>query len=211
VALNDSGKLHVLRHAPAVVTGICYGRSDVAVTPEATEAASRVLPSLPRKLERIFSSPTERARSLAEQLAERTGLPLSVDSRLRELHFGAWEGRSWQQVHETDGPRLAHWAEAPMERAPPEGETGHELVARIQDFLEAHPPSEALLVCHAGPIRVLRALFQIDAPAKHALRLDFTIPVLPLTLETLVPPPRTPDRNPSAKISLEPGKPNEKT
>ncbi|MGC4065645.1 MAG: histidine phosphatase family protein [Polyangiaceae bacterium] len=99
---------------------------------------------------------------------------------------GKWEGLSWQRVHETDGARLAHWAEAPMHRAPPEGETGHELVARIRDFLESHPPSEALLVCHAGPIRVLRALIPRGDDATQPVHLDFAIPVVPLAIETLI-------------------------
>jgi broad specificity phosphatase PhoE len=73
-----------------------------------------------------------------------------------------------------------------MHRAPPDGETGDELVARVREFLKAHSPSNGLLVCHAGPIRVLRSLARRSDAAPSPLHLDFETPVVPLTLETLI-------------------------
>ncbi|MGV8769605.1 histidine phosphatase family protein, partial [Pseudomonas aeruginosa] len=42
----------------------------------------------------LVSSPLQRCRAFAEELAQRQGIELELENDLRELHFGAWEGRS---------------------------------------------------------------------------------------------------------------------
>lgn len=46
----------------------------------------------------IYSSPLERARETAAPLSERAGLPIQFREAFGELHFGAWEGRSLQEL-----------------------------------------------------------------------------------------------------------------
>src|SRR5437016_11644351 len=46
----------------------------------------------------IVSSDLRRAYDTASALGERTGLPVQVDSRLRETHLGDWQGMTHAQV-----------------------------------------------------------------------------------------------------------------
>ncbi|RMH46827.1 MAG: histidine phosphatase family protein [Alphaproteobacteria bacterium] len=56
---------------------------------------------------------------------------LGPDPRLRELHFGAWEGRRFDELGEDEALRLRRFYEDPGDRAPPGGESWNLFRARI--------------------------------------------------------------------------------
>jgi alpha-ribazole phosphatase len=171
-------QLFVVRHAPAQVSGLCYGRIDVPVAPPAEEAARVAVASLdaldplPARspassraapFASMVTSPSARTRTLAEAMARDLGLmPPRVDARLRELDFGRWEGRTWSDLERDDGPAFAEWMTNWEHARVPGGEGVGDLVLRLEAFLTdlARTGEPCLLVTHAGPIRVLRALTQ---------------------------------------------------
>jgi alpha-ribazole phosphatase len=146
----------LLRHLPTdIVPGLCYGRLDLP--PGAGRDAGAALAGLEGfAATALFSSPARRCLALAEQVAALRGLPVRPDARLLELDFGAWEGRAWDDV-----PRAAldEWAADPWGFAPPGGESGAALVARVRDF-HAALPEGAVVVSHGGPLKVLAALIE---------------------------------------------------
>lgn len=160
--------IYAVRHAPAQVSGVCYGQSDVPVAPPADEAAKTVLASLASlppadpPFGTIITSPTTRAQSLAEAIARELDLPVRVEPRLRELDFGRWEGRTWAALEDEDGAALSAWMKSWEDARVPGGEGAPDLVRRVHDVLRELSESGAayLLVTHAGPIRVLRSLTQ---------------------------------------------------
>lgn len=84
-------------------------------------AAAEVLGKLQPLL--IVSSDLRRAFDTAVTLGERTGLPVRVDSRLRETHLGDWQGMTHTQIDaEVPGARLAWREDAAW--APHGGEQG---------------------------------------------------------------------------------------
>ena len=156
--------LHLVRHPkPLVEPGICYGRLD----PEA-ENAGAVAALLSNELTLglpVWSSPLRRCRSLAELLHPRP----KFDERLAEMNFGLWEGRPWEAIprHELDA-----WAADVAGYAPPGGESPRELQRRALDFVAGLNVPEAIIVTHAGVIRVLLAHWRDLSPAEW-LRLVF--------------------------------------
>jgi broad specificity phosphatase PhoE len=48
-------------------------------------------------VERVVSSDLRRAVQTAERIAARAGIPVELDARLREISYGAWDGRPWQE------------------------------------------------------------------------------------------------------------------
>ena len=180
--------LFVVRHAPPVKSGLCYGQRDIPVHPAAEEAALQVVRQLPHHIDVIYCSPSARTRMLALALSNVTGIEYCVDARLAEVNFGQWEGREWNEIHRTEPDALTFWAESPMLRAPPQGETGQALVERVLEFVGEQELDHALLVCHAGPIRALRALGQLAPELRRPhceLGFDFERAVEPLVIETI--------------------------
>ena len=164
--------LILLRHPSTDAKGLCYGRTEVPLSAEAPAEILRALETTPPP-RRVISSPARRCLELARELAGLHGLPLETDPRLLELDFGAWEGRPWSKIprHESDP-----WAEDPLRRAPPGGESFSALSARVTAIARA--ADGATLVTHAGPIRALRiASGEVDFAAAFAAPVPFATPL----------------------------------
>jgi alpha-ribazole phosphatase len=146
-------RLFLIRH-PRTSTpeGICYGRSDVPLADDAASCAERLRPLLPADAP-VFASPLARCRQLAEHLHTAP----THDDRLREIDFGAWEMRGWEDIGR---PALDAWAADPLLYAGHGGESVARLHERVGDFLVdlARRHDEAVLVTHAG---VMKAIFAI--------------------------------------------------
>lgn len=160
-------QLHLIRHPrPDVAPGICYGQTDLALAEPVAPCAARLRPLLPEQFT-LYCSPLQRARLLAEAL----GTPI-VDARLREISFGAWEGRSFADI----GNAIDDWADDPLDFRAPGGESAHEMAARALAWLDevrAGPPAEAVVVvAHGGPLRAI-AGHLLGLPPQRWLSLDF--------------------------------------
>jgi probable phosphoglycerate mutase len=128
-------------------------------------AAAEVLAK--RQPLRIVSSDLHRAYDTAVVLGERTGLPVEVDTRLRETHLGDWQGLTHQQVDAVSpGARLAWRDDATW--APRGGESrvdvagrGRPLVAELivaeSEWGLDEPDRPVILVAHGGLIAALCA------------------------------------------------------
>ncbi|MFZ2266009.1 MAG: alpha-ribazole phosphatase family protein [Azonexus sp.] len=156
--------LHLIRHPrPLVEPGICYGRLDVAGEhPELV--AARLLAELPAGLP-VYSSPLRRCRELAGHLQAQ---PV-IDARLAEMNFGDWEGRAWDDISRAE---LDAWAADVAGYAPPGGESPVAVQQRALDFVAGLRVPEAVVVTHAGVIRVLMAHWQ-GLPARQWTTLQF--------------------------------------
>lgn len=143
--------LHLIRHPkPQVAPGICYGQLEISAKNDKAEI-EHLQAALPAGLP-LWSSPAQRCRILAEALH-----PQPVfDERLREMNFGQWEGRAWDAIPRDE---LDAWAADVVDFAPPGGESARQVLARSLQFLADLSVPEAVLVTHAGVIRVLQAHF----------------------------------------------------
>jgi alpha-ribazole phosphatase len=142
----------LVRHpAPLIVPGVCYGRRlDMAAAPAGNMVAD---PALTGALV-VWTSPARRCLGVAGQVAAALEVPLRVDERLQELDFGDWEGQPWSAIPRDD---LDRWAADPLAFAPPGGESGAALIARVRSF-QAGLSQDCVVVSHGGPLKVLEAL-----------------------------------------------------
>jgi alpha-ribazole phosphatase len=163
--------LYLIRHPiPSVEQGICYGRSDLSVRQEhVEEAVSRLQPILPARLP-IYSSPALRCTVLAAELAQRfsSNAPI-LDSRLLEMDFGAWEMQDWNHLPRNE---IDAWSENMLTYRPGGGETVMDVACRVAGFYSDinKAGQDAIVVCHAGTIRLLKACQDGGAVADIALR-----------------------------------------
>jgi glucosyl-3-phosphoglycerate phosphatase len=115
----------------------------------------------------IVSSDLRRALDTAVSLGERSGLPVLVDTRLRETHLGDWQGLTHLEVDAAaPGARLA-WREN-ARWAPHGGESRVDVAARsmplVADLITEQsewgvdePDRPVVLVAHGGLIAALTA------------------------------------------------------
>jgi alpha-ribazole phosphatase len=155
--------LYLVRHPqPDVAPGLCYGASDVPVR-EAELArvhAALAARGLPRDLP-VYASPLQRCALLAERLAPGR---VTHDARLAEMDFGAWELRAWSDI-----PRAGvdAWTANLLHYRPGGAENVLDVARRVHAFRADLRVPSALIVCHAGTIRLLAALHG-GAPLEQA-------------------------------------------
>ena len=148
-------RLILVRHTRPTVAGhVCYGATDLDVTSTFEEEATRVIEALP-PAEKLVTSPLLRCRLLAERIGAARALAPVIDSRLREMDFGAWEGVPWASIPRAE---LDAWAADFLHARPHGGESVHMLCARAGAALDEYRRSglSHVVVTHAGVIKAAR-------------------------------------------------------
>jgi alpha-ribazole phosphatase/probable phosphoglycerate mutase len=123
----------------------------------------------------VVSSPLIRCRAFAEEIAERIGVPLRLDERLREVGFGVWEGHTADELRRRDPEVIARFYEDPVANRPEGAEPLEAFRARVTEALgeliDASPGRHTLVVTHAGVIRTVVAQV-LDAPLRSIYRIS---------------------------------------
>ncbi len=137
--------------------GLCYGSSDVELSPEGIARCQELADLFSQRLvSRIVHSGAQRTRLSAEALGERLRLDPFVDVRLAERHFGTWESRSWNEIHIESGAAMDGVLTEPDLFRPGGGETTYEVRNRVMNwYWELPTQGPTLAVTHAGPIAAL--------------------------------------------------------
>jgi alpha-ribazole phosphatase len=164
-------QLILVRHPqPLVATGICYGRTDLAV---ADDQMAQTLEALSASLPHgrpLYSSPLRRCASLAAQLAPQLHSPAAIiDARIAEIDFGAWEMRPWDDIPRAD---IDAWTRDLVRYRPGGGESVLRMAERIAAFHAdiQRRQHDAIIICHAGTMRLLAASHAGLPPAEMALQ-----------------------------------------
>ncbi|WP_231391795.1 histidine phosphatase family protein [Arthrobacter sp. 35W] len=108
---------------------------------------------------RIVSSDLGRARDTARYLGRLTGLPVSIDPRLRETDGGDWEGMAFADIKAAYPEDTALWERDDTSVRAGGGETRQEVAHRLREgvlaAVEGLAPGETVVVAtHGGAARV---------------------------------------------------------
>ena len=148
-------EIYLIRHTtPIVSAGQIYGWSEVPLANTFLEEVNSVKKQCDVRFDLVYSSPSVRCTKLADMLNPRA----VVDERLRELHFGDWEGQTWDTV---DQNALQIWMDDFVNVCIPGGESMAQMAERLRSFwneLLQNNESKVALVTHAGVIRILLAM-----------------------------------------------------
>jgi probable phosphoglycerate mutase len=171
-----SVRFAVLRHAPTAWNGLSrlQGTTDIPLGPDG-EAVARAwrLPA-PADGWRRMCSPLQRARRTAELVQPST--PIVIDSRLREMSFGLWEGKSVAELRAEGGERFAEAERLGLDFHPPGGESPRMAMERLSNWAGALAASgePAVAVTHKAAIRALLALATgWDMTGRQPVKLDW--------------------------------------
>lgn len=86
------------------------------------------------ELERVISSPLQRAQETAQLI--RPTAQSETDDRLMEADYGAWEGRTVEQIESGWADERRRYDIDPARWGPPDGESGEDVARRVAEFLD---------------------------------------------------------------------------
>lgn len=161
-----------IRHTSVnVPSGVCYGHLDVGVSDKFDEEAEAVRKLLPDDvgIYKAISSPSSRCTALASRLE----FTFSTDSRLMELNFGAWEGKTWNSIYETKEGK--EWFRDYENTICPSGESFSQLRDRVEELINHYVKEgveQLLIVAHGGTLRSLFLICGICETAQEAFAKD---------------------------------------
>ncbi|UWQ32269.1 histidine phosphatase family protein [Leisingera sp. M527] len=148
-----TSRLFLVRHGPTHAKCM-VGWSDLPADLSDTAALKRLSDYLPANA-LIVSSDLLRAVETASAIqGSRQRLP-HIEA-LREIHFGAWELRTWAEVDAEDPDRIRDYWEAPGDVTPPGGESWNQVCNRVDaavdGLITANQGCNLIVVGHFGQI-----------------------------------------------------------
>ncbi len=119
-------RIYVIRHGQTDwnVEHRIQGSQDIPLNAAGIRQAERLAEAMKEHpVELVFSSPQKRALRTAQMVADVQGAVLVPLPQLVEISYGAWEGRTSEDILAADGALYESWWKHPAEVAPPGGET----------------------------------------------------------------------------------------
>jgi len=158
------------------MVGKCYGSLDVGLSDAGVRHATRlgvVLGAL--SIDGLYASPRRRALMTADAIGRLHGLGPTTTPELRELDFGALEGRTYDEIATAMPDIYAAWMEHPTTVQFPGGECFADLRGRViaagQRLRREHPGETIVIVTHGGVARTILA-DALQMPDEAIFRLD---------------------------------------
>ncbi len=174
----DTTRLYLVRHGQVADghTQRYHGSNDIDLSP----AGKRQLTELARHLESVplaavYASDLRRSKDGATRLCAGRDLEPRVIPEFREIHFGVWEGLTFNEISERYPEQLnGRFQDLPNFRIPA-GESLSDVrnraVPRLQQLIAAHPSQSLALVAHAGVNRVILC-HALSLPLNNIFRLE---------------------------------------
>ncbi len=145
---------------------LILGATDVPLNDTGLEQAEELAEKIAElgDVDLMIVSPMKRAQTTAAAIAEKTGIKIITDERLREWNYGRFE----QKSRFTEG-----FAENKLDFGVRMGKTGesllqlsHRVYAALDDIIEKYNDRNVLIVSHGGVCRVIETYFN-DMTAKE--------------------------------------------
>lgn len=152
--------IYLVRHGETTLNGQkrYIGHMDDPISVIGTRQAKAVAGALSSKqIDIIYSSPLIRARETAEEISRTLGnVPIVLLEGLKEVHFGDWEGLSYQEIY-ANNPDVNNWLLDPARTQIPGGENWFDFEARVVKAFDkvTEAGKNACIVSHGGPLRLI--------------------------------------------------------
>ena len=164
-------RLWLVRHGPTHAKTM-VGWSDIPADLSDKARLERLRNHLPDAP--LVSSDLSRAVTTADALGRPQRLP--HDQRLREIHFGEWELKTFAEVEASDPETIRAYWETPGDIAPPNGESWNAVRRRVDSAVDHYLAAgfdDLIIVAHFGAIltQVQRAK-AINAYSAFAQKID---------------------------------------
>lgn len=118
-------------------------------------------------IQAVWASPLRRAFDTARAIAERLGLPVQTDDRLREIHAGIFQGLKWSEIEASHPAEARQWIDQAPDFVIPGGESRRALMIRGREAFEhlrEQPYEHVAVIAHGGILSAaFKSLFGVPA------------------------------------------------
>lgn len=154
-------KIYSTRHGQTAYNKqeIILGTTDIALDETGEKQAQQLAERIKElgNIDLMIVSPMKRAMSTAKAVADKCGISMIIDERLREWDYGEYEGKS----RFTDG-----FAESKINFGVRMGKSGesllqlsHRIYMALDDIISRYRDKNVLIVSHGGVCRVIETYF----------------------------------------------------
>ncbi len=169
-------RCYLVRHAQTSWNGEnrIQGHSDPPLSPLGCEQAKRLAAYFAhRPVSALYTSHLARSLHTAQAIASQFGVAPTIEPALAEIHLGAWEGLTPEEVDARFAGAYQQWRVAPSSVHIPGAEPLERFRVRVRDavsrIVAAHREGELVIVSHGGVIAALLADWLV-ADYDHLLR-----------------------------------------
>ncbi len=166
----------IIRHGEPEGGRVFRGHTDHCLTELGIEQFNQRIKRLDMNWQQVISSPLLRCKQSAQLLATAQNIPLQIEPKLAEIHFGEWENQCVDKVMAEEN--ISQLWQDPMNFCAPQGEPTKALQQRTlhawHELLKTHQGKRVLVVTHGGVIRMLaQHLLELTPSAMNKLSLPY--------------------------------------
>jgi probable phosphoglycerate mutase len=162
----EATRIIAVRHGETAwnVDARIQGQLDIGLNDTGRWQARRVGEALAaEEITAVYSSDLGRAHQTAQSISEVKGVPVIAEEGLRERSFGIFEGKTFDEIHETWPDHAHNWRKRIPEWQPPDGgesllELRERVTRTMRELAARHPGEQIVIVAHGG---VLDALYRV--------------------------------------------------
>lgn len=187
-----SVKLYLLRHGQTPFSKdnmFCGAGLDPELTPEGAEMAQAFAAAYKSTAWNVvLASPLRRTIATAQPLCEADGLAMETREDLKEIQYGAWEGKTVEDVNREFHDDYIRWSADPAWNAPTGGEPAVAISRRTmrvtEEIRQRFTTGNVLVVSHKATIRILlcsllgidvgRFRYRLSCPVGSVSVVEFT-------------------------------------
>jgi len=144
----------LVRHTKVAVKGICYGFSNVKLANTFIHEKDEVIAKIDSTNAVVYSSTLSRCIKLAHHISP----DFKTDKRIKELNFGDWELKKWNDLSD---PEFNTWMNDYISYRCPNGESLLDMKSRVEAFykyISSQNYNKVIVVTHGGVIRLFHHL-----------------------------------------------------
>ncbi|MFT5698600.1 MAG: alpha-ribazole phosphatase [Desulforhopalus sp.] len=150
-------EIYLLRHGDTGLKHQYVGSSDVSLSPKGTKEVIKSCGFLSAiDFDTVLCSPMKRCVETVAHLS--CSCTIQFHDSLREIDFGRWEKKKFEEIVLTDKAEVDAWVASPDSFTFPEGESLEHFgqrITSIANHLHGLQGRVILVVCHGGIIRHL--------------------------------------------------------
>lgn len=150
----------LIRHGETTwnAVGRVQGQLDSPLSARGEEQAEALAQRLQsEKFDALYASDLSRARDTAGKIAALSGLPIQIDTRLRERHYGMFQNLTWDEIKTRFPEEYSLYKSRFPGVTIPDGESVEEFGRRVLEVLReiAGRHDHAAVVAHGGLVDVM--------------------------------------------------------